>query len=101
MGASLQRGHLTIAVTTGGASPTLAAKIRDELAERFGPEYEDYLELLAELREKARAAIPDRERRHSALKRLAMDDAIRELIRDGRSAEARARAEACIFSSSD
>jgi precorrin-2 dehydrogenase/sirohydrochlorin ferrochelatase len=44
------RGELTIAVSTGGASPALAKKIRQDLAERFGPEYALWLKLLRRLR---------------------------------------------------
>lgn len=50
--AVLTRGELQIAVSTGGASPALARQIRDELEERFGPEYETALILLGKLREK-------------------------------------------------
>ncbi len=54
--ALLTRGSLTIAVSTDGKSPALARRIREELAERFGPEYADYLELLGRLREQVIAA---------------------------------------------
>ncbi|NRD77702.1 siroheme synthase [Bacillus sp. BRMEA1] len=42
----LKRGQLIIAVSTGGASPTLARRIRAMLEEQFDPSYEDYLEFL-------------------------------------------------------
>jgi len=54
--ALLTRGSLTIAVSTDGKSPALARRIREELAEQFGPEYADYLELLGRLREQVIAA---------------------------------------------
>ncbi len=50
--ATVRRGALTIAVSTGGASPALARQVRRELEAQFGPEYEGYIELLAALREK-------------------------------------------------
>ena len=50
--ALVRRGELMIAVSTGGNSPALARRIREELEERFGPEYEDTLRLLGALREK-------------------------------------------------
>lgn len=37
--AVLERGDLRIAVSTGGASPRLAAAIRDRIGEVLGPEY--------------------------------------------------------------
>ncbi|NHN30118.1 precorrin-2 dehydrogenase/sirohydrochlorin ferrochelatase family protein [Paenibacillus agricola] len=48
--AVVRRGRLLIAVSTGGASPAVAKKIKQELEHTFGSEYEDYLDLLQELR---------------------------------------------------
>lgn len=42
----LKRGRLTIAVSTGGASPILARKIRMDLEQQFDQSYDDYLEFL-------------------------------------------------------
>lgn len=48
--AVVRRGELTVAVSTGGASPALARRLREELEVRFGPEYEELVEILAALR---------------------------------------------------
>lgn len=48
----VERGDLTIAVSTGGKSPALAKKLRRELEEAYGPEYAVLLEIMGELREK-------------------------------------------------
>lgn len=48
--AQVRRGELTLAISTGGASPALARKIREELERHFGPEYGPYLALLQAVR---------------------------------------------------
>jgi len=47
----LNRGNLSIAVSTGGESPALAKKIRRELEGVFGPEYAALLFIMGRLRE--------------------------------------------------
>jgi len=47
---SVQRGDLTIAISTGGRSPALAKRIRKDLQERFGEEYAGFLKLMGRLR---------------------------------------------------
>jgi siroheme synthase-like protein len=59
-GAVLRRGDLCVAVSSGGASPVLAADARDRAAEAIGPEYGDAARLLGDLRTRLRA--DDRER---------------------------------------
>jgi len=63
-----RRGDLQIAVSTGGASPALAARLRQHLEDEFGPEYGDLVALLGELRREwepraARAGVPPAARR--------------------------------------
>jgi precorrin-2 dehydrogenase / sirohydrochlorin ferrochelatase len=48
--AHFHRGKLSIAISTGGASPTLASKIREQLEGQFDDSYEDYLDFLSSKR---------------------------------------------------
>ena len=48
----VERGDLVCAVSTGGASPALAKKIRQDLEQMFGAEYGDFLVLMAHIRKK-------------------------------------------------
>ncbi|MES1048645.1 NAD(P)-binding protein [Bacillus thuringiensis] len=47
---AIHRGLLNIAVSTGGASPKLAKKIRDDIANKYDETYESYLDFLYEVR---------------------------------------------------
>jgi len=61
--AVVSRGDLTLAISTGGASPALAKKIRKALEQHFGPEYDLALRLLARVRERvAREGLSSDER---------------------------------------
>jgi precorrin-2 dehydrogenase/sirohydrochlorin ferrochelatase len=42
----VKRGRLSIAVSTSGASPTLAKQIKHEIAEQYGSEYKEYVDFL-------------------------------------------------------
>ncbi len=48
----VERGDLTIACGTGGASPALARHIREELEKMFGEEYAVLVNILGQLRSK-------------------------------------------------
>lgn len=78
----LRRGSLCITVSTGGNSPLLARKIREEMEESFGPEYARFLELMGEIRGKVLKDIPDIRTRRRVFECLINSD-ILELIRKG------------------
>jgi precorrin-2 dehydrogenase/sirohydrochlorin ferrochelatase len=79
----LQRGPLTIAVSTGGISPALSKLIRQELEKLYGPEFAGYLALLEKIRKKAMAEIRDKKKRTEFLKNLASGEIIKMLREKG------------------
>jgi len=52
----LRRGQLQVAVSTGGASPTLARRVRNELESAFGSEWAGVVEALGRARRDGRRA---------------------------------------------
>ncbi|QWG62823.1 NAD(P)-binding protein [Bacillus mycoides] len=52
--AAIHRGLLNVAVSTRGASPKLAKKIRDDIANKYDEKYEPYLDFLYEVRLKVK-----------------------------------------------
>jgi precorrin-2 dehydrogenase / sirohydrochlorin ferrochelatase len=69
--ASAVRGRLVISVSTGGASPILAKKIRNELLDQFDESYEDYLDFLWEARKKIKNSSLSRTEKSNLLSELA------------------------------
>ncbi len=63
--AIVQRGKFQIAISTDGKSPALAQRLRRELEEQFGPEYETWVEELGKVRKElfARDLDPDERKR--------------------------------------
>jgi siroheme synthase-like protein len=66
MPAVVRRGELAVAISTGGASPALAATLREQLSEVLGPEYEELLEMLSQARPEIQQRFQD-ERDRKAL----------------------------------
>ena len=71
--AVLRRGGLQIAVSTSGAGPLLARKIRDELAEQYDEGYEGFVRLLVQLRQRLKELDLDEHTRNTWYKRWIAD----------------------------
>ena len=87
----VRRGELVLAIATGGASPALAKKLREQLSSAYGDEWSDVLVVLRAVRTETMPSLPDfstRARRwHEALD---LDEAA-ALVREGRGDELAAR----------
>ena len=83
MPAIVRRGEMTITISTGGASPALARRLREWLETLIGPEYEELVDLLAELRPKLLAQFETGETRLAAALRLVDSDLLDVISQDG------------------
>ncbi|UYX53883.1 NAD(P)-binding protein [Bacillus thuringiensis] len=68
--AAFHRGLLNVAVSTGGASPKLAKKIRDDIANKYDETYEAYLNFLYEVRIKVKELQVDKRQRNILLQEV-------------------------------
>jgi siroheme synthase-like protein len=94
--AVVRQGPVTVTVATGGHSPALAAWLKEHVAAEMGPEVATYALMLSEARDRIRASGRSTE---SVDWRPVLDWSMLDLIRAGRTAEARERLEACLLSS--
>ncbi len=86
----VERGELLIAVSTSGVSPALSKKIRQELSERYGLEYELFLRSFASVRKRVLEEVTDDQRRKTIFQAIVDSDVI-DLFRRGRTHEAEGR----------
>ena len=84
----IRRGEVVIAASTGGASPALARRLREELEAYLSEDFAPLAELLAEVRQelRARRIAVDRETWQRAI-----DGELRALLAQRRYGEAKAR----------
>ena len=82
-GSVVRRGPLVISISTTGKAPTLSVRMRQELEEEIGPEYEEFLELMHRLREPMAEHYPNFDRRRDLWYDIVDSDAL-DLIRGDR-----------------
>lgn len=75
--AVVRQGDLSIAVSTNGKSPALAARIRKQLEADYGPEYAVLLDLLGRIREQTLAGTADGLARRNLFENLLHEDILR------------------------
>lgn len=76
--ASFAQGDLLVAISTSGASPALARRLRRQLQLTLGHEYRAHLRFLREARKQVMDTVPDKKRRAKIFRQLA-----RAPVRDG------------------
>jgi precorrin-2 dehydrogenase/sirohydrochlorin ferrochelatase len=86
----VERGDLMIAISTSGASPALAKKIRQDIEQRYGKEYGLFLDKMSAIRNRVLEEVPDGQKRHAVFQAIVDSDVI-DLIRQGKTHEAELR----------
>lgn len=86
----VRRGPLQIAISTSGLSPAVARRLRGELERLIGPEYLQFLQWMAEARQRLKRTVADEERRGEIMRRLVQSDVL-SLLREGDRHEAERR----------
>lgn len=92
-------GDLSLAISTNGAAPALAVRLREQLECEIGPEYGQFIALLKEVREEVQSRIADFTARRDLWYRILDSNAL-ELIRGGQFEAARATIRQLISSTS-
>lgn len=81
--AHLKRGRLSIAVSTGGASPMLASKIREQLEQQFDETYKEYLEFLFTARQRILQEVTDPSLKRKLLTAIISPEFLKSKDREG------------------
>jgi precorrin-2 dehydrogenase/sirohydrochlorin ferrochelatase len=77
----VRRGDLQIAISTNGCSPALARRLRHELEQQFGPEYEAWLRKLGSDRNRLFQQAIDPEYRRELLHKMAAQEEFEAFLR--------------------
>jgi precorrin-2 dehydrogenase/sirohydrochlorin ferrochelatase len=89
--AIVRRGDLVVAIGTGGRSPALARKVREDIEARYGEEWTEVLAVVAEVRSETLPQLTDLATRARRWRRALDLDEAAALVRADRSGELRRR----------
>ena len=89
MPAQVKRGALLLTVSTGGKSPVMAKRLRQELAQQYGEEYGEYLDMVDKVRQELKQRLATSKQRE-LFWRKTIDEDVLALLRQGRIEEAEA-----------
>lgn len=89
--AVVRRGELVVAVGTGGASPALARKVREDLERRYGPEWAEVVAVLRRVRQETLPSLPSFSERARRWREALDPDEAARLVREGNSEELETR----------
>lgn len=90
--AVLERGQIQMAISTSGASPALAQRLKREISEVVGEEYARLAEIMAAIRPRVQMAVSEASQRAEILHQVVESDVL-DLLRSGRVTEAERRVE--------
>jgi precorrin-2 dehydrogenase/sirohydrochlorin ferrochelatase len=93
--ATVRRGEICIAVSTAGASPALAKKLREQIEAAVGEEYGALAKLLGELRPEVEKQVKAQNKRQQVYEAI-LDSDVLALLRDGKPEDARQRCAAIV-----
>ncbi len=79
----VNRGDLTVAISTSGVSPALARSIREELEVFFPEETGEFLEFLKDIRSRIKQTVPDSTTREAVLKEIGSRRVLKLLLTEG------------------
>jgi len=76
----VRRGPLQIAISTAGASPSLARRLRQELEQQFGPEYAAWLQHVGQLRRQVLQQELSPGKRKQRIQQISSPQALQEFL---------------------
>lgn len=79
----MRRGRLQVAVSTDGASPSIAREVRCQLEGEFPAWWEDYLDAMAELRSLVKQRVPGSVQQRLEIYRAIQESDLRERVSQG------------------